>query len=114
MFMNDTIIFRDRSQLVESGDLVLFRDSIQSAGGGAWRLKDGIKTAGKNGEVKTWHKNHDSLSKMEVYLAFQAKKTWWTHQNDHGGVTLLDFIWFRGFYMSEGPGLLRQVRKIDV
>jgi len=74
MFMNDTIIFRDRSQLVESGDLVLFRDSIQSAGGGAWRLKDGIKTAGKNGEVKTWHKNHDSLSKMEVYLAFQAKK----------------------------------------
>ena len=74
MFINDTIIFHDRSQLVESGDLVLFRDSIQSAGGGASRLKDGIKTAGKNGEVKTWHKNHDSLSKMKVYLALQAKK----------------------------------------
>ena len=75
MFINDTIICRDRSQLVESGDLVLFRDSIQSAGGGAWRLKDGIKTtAGKKWGGENMGSNHDSLSKMEVYLAFQANK----------------------------------------
>lgn len=88
------------------GDLVLFRDSIQSAGGGAWRLH--------RMAYKPWFTEAKWRFTM-VYLAkTKQKKTWWTHQNDHGGVTLLDFIWFRGFYMSEGPGLLRQVRKIDV